>query len=205
MGMAPTFFEDLKQYVGFTADSTAALRELHPLAAPHFRAIVDDFYAAIEAHPGPRAAITGGDAQIARLKQTLIRWLDTMLTGPHDEAYYEVRARIGRVHVRIDLPQAYMFTAMNRIRVRLLEVLRHELSERPDALDRVATALHQIIDLELAIMLETYREAFVEKVQQLERLERSLIERRLAISEARYQEIVESAHTVPRRRPSSSA
>src|SRR5262245_56008752 len=117
-----SFFANIKLYVGFTAASSSALRELHPIAAPFFPRIVDDFYAAIEAHPGARQAITGGTAQIERLKQTLLRWMDTLLLGPHDEEYFEARARIGRMHVRIALPQAYMFTAMDRIRVHLLDV-----------------------------------------------------------------------------------
>jgi hypothetical protein len=77
-----TFFESLKQYVGFTEASSAALHEVYPLAQPSFVPIVDDFYAAIEAHPGARAAITGGAAQVERLKQTLIQWLDSLLLGP---------------------------------------------------------------------------------------------------------------------------
>src|SRR5678809_573823 len=152
-----SFFENIKLYVGFTDASSSALRELHPIALPFFQPIVDDFYAAIEAHPGARQAITGGPAQIERLKQTLIRWMDTMLLGPHDEDYYERRARIGRMHVRIALPQQYMFTAMDRIRVRLLDVVRTKIADDPAKLDRIATAVNQILDLELAIMLETYR------------------------------------------------
>jgi signal transduction histidine kinase len=162
-----SFFESLKRYVGFTSASSAALRELHPIAAPHFQAIVDDFYAAIEAHPDARASIAGGAAQITRLKSTLVRWLDVLLLGPHDESYYQLRARIGRMHVRIDLPQAFMFTAMNRIRSRLLEVIRDR--RHPDS-DRLSIALNQILDLELAIMLETYREDLVAKNRGAERL-----------------------------------
>jgi two-component system, NtrC family, sensor histidine kinase HydH len=168
--MPGPFFESLKQYVGFDEASSAALREFHPIAQPSFVAIVDDFYAAIEAHPEARAAITGGAAQIERLKQTLIRWLDVLLLGPHDQAYYELRARIGRMHVRISLPQAFMFTAMNRIRVHLLDVMRERLGNDPAATKRVATALHQILDLELAIMLETYREDLLIKNRNAERL-----------------------------------
>jgi signal transduction histidine kinase len=167
--MTPTFLENLKLYVGFDDDSSAALRELHPIAAPFFVPIVDDFYAAIEAHPGARAAITGGRAQIDRLKQTLLRWIETLLLGPHDEAYYELRARIGRVHVRIALPQQYMFTAMDRIRVRLLDVVQAKVEDRARA-RRMCTALNQIIDIELAIMLETYREDLLEKNRTAERL-----------------------------------
>jgi signal transduction histidine kinase len=163
----PTFFESLKQYVGFTEATSADLRRLHPIAKPHFQAIVDDFYAAIEAHPDARASIAGGAPQIARLKQTLIRWLDVLLLGPHDESYYQLRARIGRVHVRIDLPQAFMFTAMNRIRSRLLEVIRDHAP--PDS-DRLSIALNQMLDLELAIMLETYREDLMARNRGAERL-----------------------------------
>ncbi len=165
-----TFFESLKQYVGFTEASSAALREIYPLAQPAFIPIVDDFYAAIEAHPGARAAITGGSAQVERLKQTLVQWLDSMLLGPHDDAYYQVRSRIGRVHVRIELPQGFMFTAMNRIRVHLLDVVRERLVGDLPALQGASTALHQILDLELAIMLETYREDLVVKNRSAERL-----------------------------------
>jgi signal transduction histidine kinase len=167
--MTPTFFENLKLYVGFDDGSAAALRELHPIAAPSFVPIVDDFYAAIEAHPGACAAITGGRTQIERLKQTLFRWIETLLLGPHDEAYYELRARIGRVHVRIALPQQYMFTAMDRIRVRLLDVIQEKVEDRGQA-RRMCTAVNQILDLELAIMLETYREDLLEKSRTSERL-----------------------------------
>jgi two-component system sensor histidine kinase HydH len=169
--MGLTFFESLKQYVGFTDESSAALRDFHPIAEPFFGPIIDDFYDAIEAHPGASAAITGGPAQIERLKQTLVRWLHTMMLGPHDEAYHEMRARIGRVHVRIALPQQFMFTAMDRIRVRLLDVIRERLAHNdPREVQRIATALHQILDLELAIMLETYREDLVTKNRNAERL-----------------------------------
>jgi two-component system sensor histidine kinase HydH len=165
-----SFFENIKLYVGFTEASSAALRELHPIAQPFFQPIIDDFYAAIEAHPGARQAITGGQAQIDRLKQTLTRWMDRMLLGPHDEDYYELRARIGRMHVRIALPQQYMFTAMDRIRVRLLDVVRTQITDDPAKVERVATALNQILDLELAIMLETYREDLEAKNRNAERL-----------------------------------
>src|SRR3954470_5966544 len=74
------------------------------------------------------------------------------------------------MHVRIALPQAYMFTAMDRIRVRLLDVLRTRLAADPDGVERIATALNQIMDLELAIMLETYREDLETKHRNAERL-----------------------------------
>lgn len=164
-----SYFESLKDYVGFTDDSSAALRQAYPIIAPHVASIIDDFYDTIEAHPGARQAITGGPPQIERLKQTLRRWLDELFLGPHDRAYVERRARIGRVHVRIELPQAYMFTAMDRIRLRTAEVLRRGLPDLEMA-ERSLVAMHQIMDMELAIMLETYREDLMTKNRNAERL-----------------------------------
>jgi signal transduction histidine kinase len=167
--VAGSFRDNVTSYVGFDEASSAALREAHPLVAPQFGAIIDDFYATIEAHPDARAAITGGAAQIARLKQTLLRWIDELFRGPHDDAYFERRARIGRVHVRIALPQVYMLTAMDRIRIRAVDVLR-DASADPAALRRMIAAVHQIMDIELAIMLETYRDDLLAKNRTAERL-----------------------------------
>jgi signal transduction histidine kinase len=164
------FLEYVKAYVGFDDDASAALREAAPLVAPHFAAIIDDFYATIEAHPGASVAITGGAAQIERLKRSLLRWIDELFRGPHDQAYFERRARIGRVHVQISLPQMYMFTAMDRIRLRCVDALRDAPHADPAALPRMTRALHQILDIELAIMLETYREDLLAKNRTAERL-----------------------------------
>jgi two-component system, NtrC family, sensor histidine kinase HydH len=165
-----TFRDNVTAYVGFDDSQSAALREAHPLVAPHFAAIIDDFYATIETHPDARAAITGGAAQIARLKQSLVRWMDELFRGPHDEEYFERRARIGRVHVRINLPQMYMLTAMDRIRLRSSEVLRNAPGIDADARNRMLSALQQILDIELAIMLETYRDDLLAKNRTAERL-----------------------------------
>src|SRR5450432_3250981 len=165
-----TFRENVTAYVGFDDLASAALRRAHPLVAPHFGAIIDDFYATIEAHPGARAAITGGAAQIMRLKRSLVRWIDELFRGPHDEAYFERRARIGRTHVQISLPQVYMLTAMDRIRLRSVDALRDAPGLDPEALRQTLSALHQILDIELAIMLETYREDLLTKNRTAERL-----------------------------------
>jgi two-component system, NtrC family, sensor histidine kinase HydH len=165
-----SFRENLTKYVAFDDRASAALLAAHPLVAPHFAAIIDDFYATIEAHPDARAAITGGAAQIARLKQSLLQWIDELFRGPHDQEYFERRARIGRVHVRINLPQMYMLTAMDRIRLRSVDVLREAPGVEPEAQRQMLTALHQILDIELAIMLETYRDDLLAKNRTAERL-----------------------------------
>lgn len=161
-------FESLKRYVGFDESAARALVAFHPLAERSFDPLIDDFYDTIEQHPEASAAIRGGVEQVNRLKRTLVQWLHSVLLGPHDVAYLEAHSRIGRVHVRIDLPQQFMFSAMNRIRSGLLDTVHTEVpsAERP----AVAKAVNQVLDLELAIMLDTYREDWESRVRAGERL-----------------------------------
>ncbi|HEY1585337.1 MAG TPA: protoglobin domain-containing protein [Polyangia bacterium] len=163
-------FEELKRYVDWNADDEAALRELHPHAAPHFSRIVERFYARILTHEGARTALVGGESRVGQLKITLIGWLDRLLSGPWDDDYFQARCRIGRVHVRIALPQHYMFGAMNVVRRELKEIVHNEYLEDHTRLHLVHTAVGKILDLELAIMLHTYREDLIAQQARTERL-----------------------------------
>ncbi len=164
-----TLFEELKRYVGFTDADGAALRAMHPMVAPHFEQVADVFYAQILAHDGARQALAG-ESQIGRLKKTLVEWMDKLFSGPWDEVYFELRCRIGRVHVRIDLPQQYMFGAMNVVRQALSNIAAEAYAGEPEKRHHAETALDKILDLELAIMLHTYREDLLDKKAKAERL-----------------------------------
>lgn len=163
-------FAELKRYVEWGAEDEASLRQLHPHAAPHFALIAERFYARILTHEGARTALVGGESRVGQLKVTLIAWLDRLLTGPWDDDYFQARCRIGRVHVRIALPQHYMFGAMNVVRRELKEIVHNEYRDDEARLHVVHTAVGKILDLELAIMLHTYREDLIAQQARTERL-----------------------------------
>jgi signal transduction histidine kinase len=168
--VAENVFDELKRYIDFGPEDEAALRELHPSVAPDFPAIADVFYERILLHPGARTALEGGEGQVGRLKLTLQPWMDRLFSGPWDEEYFLTRSRIGRVHVRIGLPQHYMFGAMNVLRREFARRVDARYPSAPEALHRTHTALDKILDLELAIMLHTFREDLLAQQAKLERL-----------------------------------
>lgn len=170
MDAIPTFFEDIKQYVGFTDEDADLLKSLEPLLEPHFGAMSEHFYACILAHPRAHAAISGGDAQVVRLKKTLVSWMKSGLRGPHDEAFYERRARIGRRHVQINLPQQYMVTAIDVMRLDYRAVLETKLRDDLDEFIAACNALDRLFDLELAIMFQTYQADSEDRMRRQERL-----------------------------------
>ena len=168
--MAESLFEELKRYVGFAADDERALRAFHPVARPHFDRISEVFYERILEHEAARKALVEGESMVGRLRHTLVDWMEKLLTGPWDQDYYELRSRIGRKHVDIALPQHYMFGAMNVLRQELNALVDASFLGTPDRLRAIRLAIGKILDLELAIMLHTYREDLLSQQARVERL-----------------------------------
>jgi two-component system sensor histidine kinase HydH len=165
-----TLFEELKRYVGWRVEHETALRALKPFAMPHLQRIADKFYDQILQHEEARRVLLGGESSVGHLKIRLTAWMERLLEGPWDEDYYELRCRIGRVHVRIALPQHYMFGAMNVLRDELKGVVESSYREDPERLLLTHRSLGKILDLELAIMLHTYREDMEAQQARKERL-----------------------------------
>ncbi|HEX8825015.1 MAG TPA: protoglobin domain-containing protein [Archangium sp.] len=167
--MAETLFEELKRYVDFGPADEQALRSLHELSQAHFSEIAHVFYTRILEHEGARKALAG-ESQVGHLKVTLRGWMEQLLKGPWDESYYQLRCRIGRMHVRIALPQHYMFGAMNHLRQEFNRIIDEHYLTQPEALRVTRVALGKILDIELAIMLHTYREDLLAQQARSERL-----------------------------------
>jgi PAS domain S-box-containing protein len=170
----PTIFQEMKSYMQFSAEDSEALRAFAPLVEPHLSRIVSRFYERIDSQPGARA-ILDGPAQVERLKNRLSEWLRSSLNGPHDETLIDRRAPIGAVHVRIQLPQMYVFAAMNVIRFDLHKLVEDAYPDQHEQRRRVSTALNRLIDVELALMVESYREAELQ-IRARERRLRRLVE-----------------------------
>jgi signal transduction histidine kinase len=168
--MQPDDLESLKRYVGFDSETSALLAALHPVAKPRFGELIEDFYGALSADPQARALITGGERQLERLRRTLEQWLDSGLQGPHDTTFAASRRRIGLVHVRIGLPQRYMFAAMNRVRARLLEIAEGAIGADEARRRATVLAVHRLLDLELALMLDSYHAHLSERIRETERM-----------------------------------
>jgi len=187
-----TRFEELKRYVRLTESDCELLRSFGDLAAPELPRIAAQFYDRIREHEEAHAVFSG-EAQIQRLQRSLVAWMERVCGGRYDEAYHEQTAIIGRVHVRIGLPQRYMLTAMALIRVELLRIADEKCGARSGP---TREAIVRILDLELAIMLEAYKDSYVERIEQAARQERTDLGVALANAEHRYVSAVELAGVI---------
>lgn len=161
------FFDDVLRYVRWSEGDEAALRALAPYVVPERRAVVEEFYDRLREHP-KAAAILRDEAQVRRLHGTLERWLDELLSAPRDRAYFEQRWRIGAAHARVGLPQRYLFTAMALVRSRLERTVANAFAADGEGAARVREALGKALDVELAVMAETYRDELLERLERLD-------------------------------------
>ncbi len=167
-GMAHELFEDMKRYVGFDKADAKVLIELKAPLLPYLPEVVEVFYDTLTRHPRAKAVFAVDPSMVNRLKKLLLIWLGELFDGRYDDDYYDRRCRIGRTHVRVDLPQHYMFTAMNVIRLSLSTKIMELNLTHHAGLDQKLGALHKLLDLELAIMNETYREDLVSRLRAVE-------------------------------------
>lgn len=163
-------YHELQEYVSWSDADARRVGLLAPAVRPHLPALVDDFYAEIERHPAASRVITGGAAQVARLKGTLIRWLEELLSGRYDAEYVLRRWRVGHRHVEIGLDQVYTNVALSRLRSGLAEVVRSAWTGSSDELVAALASLHKLLDLDLAIIEDAYQAEHFARQQRIERL-----------------------------------
>ena len=152
--MTRSLLDALFEYIGFDDADRARLRALHPVLEPHFPAIADRFYEAVWANPSA-AAVLSGPEQIERLRLALIDWMSSGLLGPHDDAFYDKRSRIGRRHAAIGLEHHYMFGAMTVMRT----AYHARIAALCPAADAwaIARSVDKLLDVELAVIAHHYQ------------------------------------------------
>lgn len=163
-------YRSLRNYVGFTAQDAERVASVAELVEPHLPGIIDQFYAEVTRHPATRSVITGGDAQISRLKGSLLTWLRELFSGRYDEDYVARRWRVGFRHVEIGLDQVYTNVALSQVRRNLAAALETSLANDIPRLLAVQRSLNLLIDLDLAVIEDAYQSEYAARQKRIERL-----------------------------------
>jgi PAS domain S-box-containing protein len=180
--------DEVMRYVRLDPKDGALVRALRPSAEPHFEPIAELFYDRIREHEGAHDVFVD-EAQVERLKRSMVGWLQRIFRGTYDEAFFEESAKIGQTHVRVGLPSYYMPTAMSVLRGALSEIADSALGP---AAAPTRTALGKVLDAELVIMLEAYGEAARLRARRLEQTETDGVTR----NAHRYENAVELANVL---------
>jgi len=168
---------ELKTCIGFTEQDAANLRRLAEPLAPFLPRVVARFYEVILSRAGTARVLERRPGRLERLRASLSDWLGALFSGRYDAAYAQQVARIGQVHVRVGLPQHYMFAGLEVIRQELRQAVREARVRRADA---KLQSLYKLLALNAALMLESYTGRLAERVRERER---SAVRQRLTQAE----------------------
>lgn len=163
-------YRELQDYLAWDARDAERVQAVAAGIEPYLPGLIDDFYEEIERHPAACRVITGGDAQILRLKRSLIEWLRGLLRGPYDKEYVLWRRRVGERHVEIGLDQIYTNVALSRLRFGLLGALGRIWQNDQPRLIATIQSLNKLLDLDLAKIEDAYQAAHLAQRQRDERL-----------------------------------
>lgn len=187
-----TFFQRIREFVGWSEQDAEWVRRAWPHVQPAVPAAIEEFYQNILRFPFTNSVITGGAPQVARLKRTLVGWIETLFSGQYDMEFAESRWRVGRRHVEIGLHQSYAMGALARLRININRQLMtgqtaNEATAGPTAAAHgnrnycpaeCIISVNKLLDIDAAIIEFAYqehygrslREAAAEKLRQTERL-----------------------------------
>lgn len=161
---------ELQSYIGYSPEDAQRVRGARRYLQPHIPPLIDDFYAEIERHADTRSVLTGGAAQIERLKGSLRLWLDELLGSDDGDDYIRRRWRVGLRHSEIGLDQIYALAALARLRRGLCQRLYEAWQGSADDLLPTVLALNKRLDLDLIIIEASYQSARQAQQQRTERL-----------------------------------
>jgi signal transduction histidine kinase len=172
MGQDPLYrrYQDYQSYVGWNAADEDHVRAAASVLQRHLQPLIDDFYAEVGRHAQTRKVIEGGQTTVARLKATLLRWLQELLAGPRDREYVARRWQVGKRHIEAGLEQAYVSTAMARLRAGLVETLSRYWPGERGGLVPAILSLNKLLDLDLTIIENAYQTEYLAQIRRNEHL-----------------------------------
>ncbi len=142
-----------KQFTGLSDEMETVLTGLAELIKPQLHAVTDDFYSVLQEIPKAHPFL---DGRIDALKQTHIRWLEQVFSGPFDINYTKDMYQVGDVHVKVGLPVEFMAGAMTLVGTRINGLLGELLQDDPLRLRKAITAVNAVLGFTLMVMQQSY-------------------------------------------------
>ena len=170
-------FDKLKSYIDFGPEDEKNLRCLSANAEELIPQVAERVYAELERNPDARVAFTGGETQVDRQLRIFAEWMTNLLRDAHDASYLDKRIRIGAGHVRAGVEQHYVITGIQLVWDQFSRAAR---AAKIPKIEPKLRSFHKLLALELAVMLDSYKDSYAEIVR---RSERRAVEEKLTRAE----------------------
>lgn len=142
-----------KMFSNLTEEKENILRSVKDEISPHLVKVTDNFYATLKDIPEALPYLEG---RVDALKQTHIKWMHEVFTGPYDEAYTEAMYNVGDVHVKVDLPVEFMSGGITLICDELYKIVFEIRRDDIQGAQQIISAIDSIMGFSLFVMQKSY-------------------------------------------------
>jgi uncharacterized membrane protein (DUF373 family) len=163
----------LRKEYRFTDEDCRNLQELQVIADEYLADLAGNFMEYLVDIPEAQKIIEHHSSK-DRLEAFHRHWFRTLFQGEYDEEYMRTLKRIGQAHVRVGLPVHYVNASMNHVRHAIQHMIHDNFSDR-DQRRMYRESVDKILDMNLAVMTSSYRDAEMSKVFVSRSLESGLI------------------------------
>ena len=118
---------DLAEFLshnGFCEADANCLQALHPHISPLLPALTEAFYERILASDAMRPFVID---RVDSLKQTHLRWMNMLFSGPFDDQFVQIHQHIGEVHLKQKIPPLFVASSMAFLRAEMPKLFTPEL------------------------------------------------------------------------------
>ncbi len=143
-----------KKLTGFTPEHEFILTQVRGEIRSHLPAVTEAFYAVLNTIPKAQSFL---DGRVDVLKKTHLMWLDSLFTGPFDEAFARQMYQVGMAHVRVKLPVEFMQGAATLIMSELTREVAKICGDNSERQAQIIASINGVIGFSVAIMQESYQ------------------------------------------------
>ncbi len=143
---------------GFDAEDEQVLLAEGSKLLPHLATVTEQFYQDLQQIPAAAPFLEG---RIDALKATHQAWLETVFSGPYDEAFAAQMHKVGEVHVQVKLPVEFMSSGTLLIKKHLIPILTRVYADDVELLGRMVKAVNGVTGFCLIIMQESYQSSLL--------------------------------------------
>lgn len=130
IGLDEEEIEWRKDFLNFDENDAEKLTQFEELFADYSDEVVDSFYNHLTDFEETQAVIERSPKSIPELKKTQEGYLQTLAAGDYGQAYFQSRARIGKLHELLDMPMKHYLGQYNIYYGILLALITDRIHDR---------------------------------------------------------------------------
>ncbi|WP_046175676.1 globin-coupled sensor protein [Domibacillus indicus] len=169
-------------YMGYTQEQTEMLREM----APVMNGILEDVLETVLDHlvKSPEMARIAQDhSSRERLKKVFGEYFSSLLTGKMDEAFLEMRKRMGQTHSRYSVPVTWFIASYSAFQTLIIPKIVEHFQHDPEQLAKAVQAIVHAMNLDAQMVIDQYMNARIQEAKRANEAKNTLQQEIVSVSQ----------------------